>query len=116
VIDAARAVVDLPAGVLVWIRPLAEAAVPDADRRARDRQRDAPSGGGGAMRRELEAIAGEPTASPAPRWRPGSPLIRRSSTSLSQHGGHARQLARARLRRLGSGDLRRGIRPSTAPP
>src|SRR5213078_4907493 len=43
VIDAARAALDLragPRGVLARIRAPAQAAVPDADRRARDRQLD----------------------------------------------------------------------------
>jgi hypothetical protein len=44
--------------VLARIRALAEAAVPDAARRARDRQRDdAERRRRRAMRRELEAVA-----------------------------------------------------------
>ncbi|TMQ10887.1 MAG: hypothetical protein E6J90_25580 [Deltaproteobacteria bacterium] len=65
VIDAARAVLDLRdglrAGVLALIRALAEAAVPDADRRARDRQRDdAERRRWSAMRRELDAVTADP--------------------------------------------------------
>jgi hypothetical protein len=56
------------------IRALAEAAVPDADRRARDRQRDYVEWRSWcAMRRELEAVAADPTASPALRRLPGWP-------------------------------------------
>ena len=65
VVDAARAILDLRDGlrdgVLALIRALAEAAAPDADRRARDRQLDdAERRRWSAVRRELEAVAADP--------------------------------------------------------
>jgi hypothetical protein len=65
VVDAARAVLalrdGLRDGVLALIGRLAEAAAPEADRRARDRQLDdAERKRWSAMRRELEAVAADP--------------------------------------------------------
>src|SRR5213078_4475128 len=104
VIDAARAVLDLRdglrAGVLALIRALAEAAMPDADRRARDRQLDdVDARRWSSMRRELARLS-----PPRPRRRrrdggPARPPTWRSSTSGARHGGHASRPARARLKR-----------------
>ena len=65
VVEAARSALALRAairaGVLSLIRALAEAAVPDADRRARDRRLDEPlRRRWSAARRDLEAVAAEP--------------------------------------------------------
>ena len=65
VLDAARAVLGLRdavrAGVLALIRELAQAAAPEADRRARDRNLDEPvRRRWSAARRDLEAIAADP--------------------------------------------------------
>jgi hypothetical protein len=65
VLDAARAVLVLRdtvrAGVLAVICERAHAAVPDADRRARDRKLDEPvRRRWSAVRRDLEAVAGDP--------------------------------------------------------
>jgi hypothetical protein len=65
VVGAARAVLELRAraraGVLALIRDLAAAAVPEADRRARDRSLDEPARRRwSAARRELEALAADP--------------------------------------------------------
>jgi hypothetical protein len=65
VLDAARAVLGLRdairAGVLGLVRKLAEVAVPEADRRARDRNLDEPvRRRWSAARRDLEAVAADP--------------------------------------------------------
>lgn len=65
VVEAARAILalrdGLRDGVLALIRRLAEAAAPEADRRARDRRLDeAERQRWSAMRRELEAVAADP--------------------------------------------------------
>ena len=72
--EAARRVLALRdavrAGVLVLIHDLATAAIPEADRQARDRQQgEAPRKRWSAVRRDLEMIAEEPTrilAAPMP--------------------------------------------------
>lgn len=73
VIDAARATLRvrdaLHAGVLVLTRDLATASIPDADRNARDRTRaDADRKKWSAARRELEALAAEPTRIATAPW------------------------------------------------
>ena len=65
VLEAARSVLGLRevvrAGVLALIRELAQAAIPDADRRARDRNLDEPvRRRWSAARRDLEVVAVEP--------------------------------------------------------
>jgi hypothetical protein len=65
VVEAARSVLGLReavrAGVLAVIRELAQAAAPEADRRARDRKLDEPARRRwSAARRDLEAVAAEP--------------------------------------------------------
>jgi hypothetical protein len=83
------------------MRTHAEAAVPVADRRARDRQ----LGGAerrkrSAMRRELEAVAGDPDRVAASRWRPGSP-----PASAARRAGPVRKVMRTDLRELERGAL-----------
>jgi hypothetical protein len=67
VVDAARAVLALRdalrAGILELVRTLATAAIPDADRRARDRTlADRDRTRWSAIRRDLEALVADPAA------------------------------------------------------